>query len=81
LGSVTLAIEDRDSAIATDAAAWSERFYPGMSVIVANRTVQLEAPDLTAERLKRIWYASLANERSYFDNGARRRTLLEGLTQ
>jgi hypothetical protein len=52
-----------------------------MSVIVANRTVQLEAPDLTAERLKRIWYASLANERSYFDNGARRRTLLEGLTQ
>lgn len=81
MGSVTLGIDDHHPVTAASAAEWVERFYPGTSVIVANGTVQLEAPDLQARQLKRIWYASLANERSFLDNTDRRRMLLEGLTQ
>lgn len=81
MGIVTLAIEDPDCVIAASAAEWCERFYAGMSVTVVNRTIELEASGLGAEQLKRIWHASLVNERFYLDNETRRRTLLEGLTQ
>ena len=66
-------------ALATQAAHWLERFYPGTSVTLSECNVELTADRIDGILLERAWQAALHNERVYLANANKRRALLEGL--
>jgi len=74
-------IKPGDEPAAQSAAAWIERFYPGVTAGCEAGQVRLASVDRDNSELRLIWHALLANEKLLARGAARRAAAIEALVR
>ena len=78
---IKVPLTEKDGTCARSAAKWVGRFHPGVTAVVQADAIELECEAADKAQLVRLWNAALLNERSFDENGLRRRQLLRQLTR